>query len=823
MMKSIAIRFLLPFGLIAVLFSIFIFHESYATSQHHVDDLVRQQAAMAMEFHQAIRDSVTETIHPVLENLIGKDAFIPETMSATFISWNVLEKVRKKFPGYVIRFTSDKPLNPTNQAGPMESQVIDFFRRNPQVSQRTEPIQINGQRYVAQFRPRWVKQECMRCHGDPNDAPAGLVKRYGTTAGFHRRVGDVAGIDTIAVPVETVAMAMASEMRWKLIILVLWLAFLFGLIIMVFHIVVTRRLTAMAHHIREIAAQSDISQITPQEVEENDEIDVLRVAFNRLFEQLRGMQTSLELRVIQRTADLARANEGLKQEITDRQRAEEASRQSEEKFRSIVESSPTAMHFYRLGDDGRLILAGANPAAERMMGVEHRSLVGKTIEEVFPSLGNSEVLNIHRKVARGEIGSQAFEMPYKDTHIFGFYDVRVFRTSPGMIASIFVDITERKQAEQELRAYSHRLAVATEAAVMGVWEWDVTTNAATWDDRMFEIYGLSRTAPMTYPQWTQMIHAEDLPQVEHHLRRAVAEKKVGYFNFRIIRPSDGEVRHIQAAASVIADEKGQVTNIVGVNFDITGRKLAEEEIRKLNAELEQRVTDRTIQLAAANRELESFAYSVSHDLTAPLRGIDGWSLALLEDYGDKLDERARQHLGRVRAETQRMGQLIDDLLKLSRVTRAEMRQDVVDITELAQSIARRLREDHPDRQLEFVIQPGLTDRGDARLLRIALTNLLGNAVKFTGRRPQARIEFGLMRVKERPVYFVRDNGAGFDMAFAKKLFGAFQRMHKASEFPGTGIGLATVQRIIQRHGGRIWAEAQVNHGATFYFTLDETP
>ncbi len=401
--------------------------------------------------------------------------------------------------------------------------------------------------------------------------------------------------------------------------------------------------------------------------------------------------------------------------------------------------------------------------------------------------------------------------------------MRVFRTSPGMIASIFVDITERKQAEQELRAYSHRLAVATEAAVMGVWEWNVVTDDVTWDDRMFEIYGLPKVAPMTYPQWKQMIHPEDLPQVEHHLRRAVAEKKVGYFNFRMIRPSDGQVRHIQAAASVIADEKGQVTNVVGVSFDITSRKLAEEEIRKLNSELEQRVADRTIQLAAANRELESFAYSVSHDLTAPLRGIDGWSLALLEDYGSQLDERGRQHLGRVRAETQRMGQLIDDLLKLSRVTRAEMRWNTVDLSSLAQAIARRLQEDQSDRHLEFIIQPGLTDRGDAQLLQIAFTNLLGNAVKFTSRQPHARIEFGQTTVKDRTVYFVRDNGAGFDMAFAKKLFGAFQRMHKASEFPGTGIGLATVQRIIQRHGGRIWAEAQVDQGATFYFTIDETP
>ncbi|MFA6561995.1 MAG: DUF3365 domain-containing protein [Verrucomicrobiia bacterium] len=821
-MRSIAMRFLLPFGIVAILFSIFIFRETYVTSQHHASDRVGQQAAMAMEFNLAIREYVSETMHPVIQRIVGNKEYIPEMMSPMFVSQSVFEKVQKKFPGYIVRFVSDNPRNPVNQATPQELQAIDFFRRNPTVSQKTEQIQINGQRYVAQFKVRRMKAECMRCHGDPKDAPAALVKQYGATAGFHREVGDVAGLDTVAIPVETVALAMASEMSWKQMVMATWLAFLFGLIIIAFHLVVSRRLSLMARHIREIAATSEISRMTPQEMDERDEIDVLSVAFDKLFEQLRTMQASLEHRVLERTADLARANDGLKQEITERQRAEEALRESEEKFRSIVESSPAAMHFYRLESDSRLLLTGTNPAAGRIIGRDHRNLVGETIEEVFPNLRDTEILEIHRKVARGELGPQAFEMPYKDERVFGFYDVRVFRTGPGIIASILVDITERKQAEQELRAYSHRLALATEAAVMGVWEWDVISNAVTWDDRMFEMYGLLMTEPMTYPRWAEMIHAEDVTQVERQMRRAVTEKKAGYFNFRIIRASDGTVRHIQAAASVIADEKGQVTNVVGVNFDITGRKLAEEEIRKLNTELEQRVADRTIQLAVANQELESFAYSVSHDLTAPLRGIDGWSLALLEDYSGRLDERARQYLSRIRAETQRMGQLIDDLLKLSRVTRAEMRPNPVDLTGLAESIVLRLQEDLPHRQLEFVIQQGLTGQGDERLLRIALTNLLGNAVKFTSKRPAARIEFGLTYVKDRPAYFVRDNGAGFDMAFAKKLFGAFQRMHKASEFPGTGIGLATVQRIIQRHGGRIWAEAQVNQGTTFYFTLDET-
>jgi PAS domain S-box-containing protein len=254
-----------------------------------------------------------------------------------------------------------------------------------------------------------------------------------------------------------------------------------------------------------------------------------------------------------------------------------------------------------------------------------------------------------------------------------------------------------------------------------------------------------------------------------------------------------------------------------VSRDITPRKRAEEEIRRLNQDLKQQAA----QLEASNKELEAFSYSVSHDLRAPLRGIDGWSLVLLEDYGEKLDDEGRKHLNIIRGETQQMGRLIDDMLKLSRVTQAEMHAMPVDLTALANHIAVRLQDGVPNRSIEFNIEPALKVDGDERMLDIALSNLLDNAIKFTGTRSHARIEFGLAEADGCPVFFVRDNGVGFDMTYASKLFGAFQRLHKASEFPGTGIGLATVQRIIHRHGGRIWVEAQKDKGATFYFTLKE--
>jgi PAS domain S-box-containing protein len=260
----------------------------------------------------------------------------------------------------------------------------------------------------------------------------------------------------------------------------------------------------------------------------------------------------------------------------------------------------------------------------------------------------------------------------------------------------------------------------------------------------------------------------------------------------------------------LIDDGGHVYGLCCVATDITERNRQAEALRQAIATAEN-----------ANRELEAFSYSVAHDLRAPLRSIDGFGQALLEDFGDKLDDQAQRYLGFMRQSAKHMAQLIDDLLALSRVSRSDLSRGRVDLSDTCRAIAERLQATEPCRQVAFDIQDGVVAQGDARLLRAALENLVGNAWKFTGKQAQGTIAFGAVADESPPVYFVRDDGAGFDMTYVDKLFGVFQRLHKATDFEGTGIGLATVQRIIRRHGGRVWAEGEVGRGATFYFTLEE--
>ena len=379
---------------------------------------------------------------------------------------------------------------------------------------------------------------------------------------------------------------------------------------------------------------------------------------------------------------------------------------------------------------------------------------------------------------------------------------------PTEVVGAWADITDRRQTEASLRASEERFRILAVTANDGVLSADTAGNITYFNPGAERIFGLTAEEVAGQPLTVLM------PDRFHDAHRAGLARYVATREPRVIgktvelagRRKDGTEFPLEL--SLASWHEGTETAFTAIIRDITSRKEGEEQLRRYATQLE-----------AANKELEAFSYSVSHDLRAPLRSLDGFSQALLEDYHDRLDDTGRDFLQRVRAASQRMATLIDDLLSLSRVTRGELQVREVDLSALAAAAAADLQKSDPAREVSFTISPDLVVRADPGLLRIVLQNLLANAWKFTGKRPRARVEVGAMAHDGRRAFFVRDDGAGFDMAHAAKLFGAFQRLHASDEFPGSGIGLATVQRIIHRHGGEVWAEGTPGRGATFYFTL----
>jgi PAS domain S-box-containing protein len=382
------------------------------------------------------------------------------------------------------------------------------------------------------------------------------------------------------------------------------------------------------------------------------------------------------------------------------------------------------------------------------------------------------------------------------------------------------NITEKKNAEVTLRESEFKFRQTFDVSPVGIVMVGLDTRFIQCNHAFAQSLGYETQElvgrwidDVTLPEDSQIGKAEMAAIMKGEIRKAQVQK-------RYLR-KDGQFIWGEVTISLIRDSNEQALYFLAIIQNITERKQAEEQIRKLNNELEQRVKERTAQLEFLNNELQAFSYSVSHDLRAPLRALDGFSAILKTDYQDKLDPQAQSYLNRIQEASHRMGQLIDDLLNLSRITRREIKLDRVDLSQLARQIADELISQFPERQAEFEISPDLIVRADHGLIKIALENLLHNAFKYSSKKAMALIQVGVL---DQPgpvgrIYFVRDNGVGFDMAYADKLFTPFQRLHGPQEFPGTGIGLTIVQRIISRHGGRIWGEAAVNQGATFYFTL----
>lgn len=501
-------------------------------------------------------------------------------------------------------------------------------------------------------------------------------------------------------------------------------------------------------------------------------------------------------------------------DVTESKRAETALRESEYNYRSILEQASDGI--FIADASGRYI--EVNPSGCDMLGYTREELLEKKISDLIPPEDLSKIPIRMDELKQGKIILSERRLIRKDGTLLPV-EISARILSDGRLQGIQRDITERKQAEDALAASQVLLQDITDNSTTLIYAIDSAGRFLLINRKLESVLGapretlIGKTREVIMPlEIAAAHHANDLQVIEEQLPITFEEEN-----------DEPTGKHTYLSVKFpLLDSHGDVCGIGGISTDVTERKQAEEAIHLLNETLEERIEERTAQLAAANRELEAFSYSVSHDLRSPLRGIDGWSLALLEDYGPIIDEQGQTHIHKVRTEVQRMGTLIDDILKLSRITRAEMNKERVDLSTVAETVVVRLEESKTEgRQVEFVIQKGLTAMGDSKLLEVVLTNLLDNAFKFTSKRQEAHIEFGQTTMEGEPAFFVRDNGAGFDMTYATNLFGAFQRMHRVSEFPGTGVGLATVQRVINRHGGRIWATSEVGQGTTFYFILED--
>jgi PAS domain S-box-containing protein len=506
----------------------------------------------------------------------------------------------------------------------------------------------------------------------------------------------------------------------------------------------------------------------------------------------------------QRARQLRQLNSLLQVQMRSLERAERELQVKQAYTRSLIEASLDPL--VTIAADGKI--TDVNRATEEVTGVDRTELVGSDFCNYFTEPAKARA-GYQQVFAEGLVQDYALAIRHTCGRVTEvLYNASVYRDERGEVKGVFAaarDVTERKRLEEELRArqaYTRSLIEAsldplvTIAADGRITDVNRATEEVTGIDRT-ELVGSDFCNYFTEPA-----------KARAGYQQVFAEGRVQDYPLAI-RQRQGRITEVLYNASVFRNQAGEVEGVFAAARDITERKHLEDSLRQRTVELENSVS-----------ELEAFSYSVSHDLRAPLRSIDGFSQILLEDYLAKVDAEGQDCLRRIRAASQHMGQLIDALLQLSRVMRGELQREPVDLSVLALSTAAMIQKADPARRVRFHVANGLQGYGDRRLLSVLLQNLLQNAWKFSARGPEPIVQFASTQKEGKTAYYVRDNGIGFDMTYVGKLFTPFQRLHTKEQFEGTGIGLATVQRIIKRHGGRVWAEGVVDKGATFYFSLD---
>ena len=577
-MRNISTKLLISIGMATIFFAIFFLYQTYSLTNNRVREVVEKQASMALKFDLAIRKYIAENVRPVMSELLGPEEFMPETMSTSYVARTIFEDVRKEFPNYIIKFASDNPRNPVNQAGPEELKIIEYFNNNPHVKRWEGEISIDGEQYVAKFSPMRMEESCLRCHSDPKYAPASLLKRYGSTAGFHRPLGQVIGMDTIAIPMAKIAEQLWSTSMQTFLVGGLGLLLFFLTIIFTTRFIITNRLTMISNHFVKAAQQKDYSKINPIEIKGRDEIFDLAFSFNTLSGKLKDFYSSLEVQVKERTRELEDTTVRLKQEIGERTRYENSLGQSEARYKALFDNMNNGIAVYKAENDGEdFTFIDFNKAGERIDNITKDKLIDKSVLEAFPSVRDMGLFDVFQCVWRTGKSEQHPISMYEDERIIGWRENFVYKLPSGEIVAIYSDETERKQAEETLKKSEEKYRTLFEAESDAIFIVDEeTADVLDANEAALQLYGYSRKE-------ITALKAMDFSAEPEKTELAIRVPGKSFVPVRYHRKKDGTVFVVEIASNDF-ELNGRRTNVSAIR-DITGRIRAEESLRESEEQL----------------------------------------------------------------------------------------------------------------------------------------------------------------------------------------------------------------------------------------------
>ena len=636
-MRTIATRFLLPVGLCAVLFSAFVLYRIHTVAQRHAHEMVSQQAALALQFDLAIRKYVADNVRPIMEAHVLADNFIPETMSTSYVARSVFDDVRQEFPDYILKFSSDDPRNPANLAGPDELRMIEYFNDNPDVDRWSGVIRLEGKEYSALFAARRMKESCLRCHGDPGDAPDSMLATYGRKAGFHRPVGEVVALDTVAIPLDRFETQLLGGILWQSAIMLGGLVVLLAIITLLFHRVVARRLKSMTRHFEQAAGGAEDQPLRPAPVTGRDEISRLGASFNRVAARLEHARVTLAERVAERTAELAAANESLRCEMGERRQVEDSLHDMHRRLRrqsgalvelarsellhgtdlhtALREITTTAAQTLEVNrcsvwlfDEERSVLrcADAYDAVARehssgaeMLAADHPDYFAAIIEgrcvaaddartdpttrglvaSYLKPLGITSMLDTPIRAGATVVGVVCHEHTGVSRH--WALEEQSFASSVADLISTALEAIDRSRAEAALADSEARLAWALEATSDAIWDWDIARHTLFFSPRYYTMLGYSPgELPASMETWEALMHPEDLDDARQRLHKQTASvNRTIEFQFRM-KARQGDWRWILCRGNVVTrNDRGEPVRVVGTHTDITERRRWEEEQR----------------------------------------------------------------------------------------------------------------------------------------------------------------------------------------------------------------------------------------------------